>query len=61
MGYLKREDIRISMDGKGRTLDNSYIKRLWQTLKRDYVYLHSALDGWELYQGVKSFFSLYNH
>ena len=59
--YLRGESIRISMDGKGRALDNIYIERLWRTLKRDYVYLHPALDGWELYQGLKSFFGFYNH
>ncbi|WP_237144584.1 IS3 family transposase [Pontibacter pamirensis] len=61
VGHLKEEGIRISMDGKGRALDNIYIERLWRTLKRDYVYLNPAKDGWELYQGVKSFFSFYNH
>ncbi len=61
VGYLKEEGIRISMDGKGRALDNIFIERLWRTLKRDYVYLNPAKDGWELYQGVKSFFSFYNH
>ena len=38
-----------------------YIERLWQTLKRDYGYLYTAKDGWELYQGVKNFFEFYNH
>ena len=61
VGYLKEEGIRISMDGKGRALDNIYIERLWRTLKRDYVYLSPAKDGWELYQGVKSFLSFYNN
>lgn len=61
VGYLKGEGIGISMDGKGRALDNIYIERLWRTLKRDYVYLNPAKDGWELYQGVKSFFNFYNH
>ncbi|WP_161890957.1 integrase core domain-containing protein [Pontibacter russatus] len=57
--YLKGEG--ISMDGKGRVLDNIYIERLWRALKRDYVYLHPALDRWKLYQGLKSFFGFYNH
>lgn len=59
--YLKESDIKISMDGKGRALDNIYIERLWRTVKRDYVYLHPAQDGWELYQGIKGFFNEYNH
>ena len=59
--YLKEQQIQISMDGKGRAIDNIFIERLWRTLKRDYVYLQPAQDGWELYQGLKSFFSFYNH
>jgi putative transposase len=59
--YLKGEHIQISMDGKGRAIDNIYIERLWRTVKRDYVYLNPARDGWELYQGLSSFFSFYNH
>lgn len=58
---LKDNKIRISMDGKGRALDNIYIERLWRTVKRDYVYLNPADDGWELYQGLKSFFNEYNY
>jgi len=58
---LETEGIQISMDGKGRALDNVYIERLWRTVKRDYVYLHPAHDGWELYKGLASFFDLYNY
>lgn len=49
------------MDGKGRAIDNIFIERLWRTVKRDYVYLHPAQNGLELYQGVKDFFEEYNH
>lgn len=59
--YLEDENIKISMDGKGRALDNIYIERLWRTVKRDYVYLHPAQDGWELYQGLATLFDYYNH
>ncbi|TXK44895.1 transposase family protein [Pontibacter qinzhouensis] len=59
--YLKEKEIKISMDGKGRAIDNIYIERLWRTVKRDYVYLHPARDGWELYQGLKNFFDFYNY
>lgn len=57
---LKSYDIKISMDGKGRALDNIYIERLWRTVKRDYVYLNTADDGLDLYQGIKKFFRHYN-
>ncbi len=59
--YLKEEDIRISMDGKGRAIDNIFIERFWRSLKYDYVYLHPANDGLELYQGVKEYIHYYNH
>lgn len=58
---LNENDIKISMDGRGRALDNIYIERLWRTVKRDYVYLNPADDGWELFQGLKHFFNEYNH
>jgi putative transposase len=59
--YLKVEDIRISMDGKGRFIDNIFIERLWRSVKHDYVYLHPASNGVELYQGLKEYFRYYNY
>lgn len=59
--YLKQEEIQISMDGKGRAIDNIFIERFWRTLKYDHVYLHPASDGLELYQGVKEYIRYYNH
>jgi len=57
--FLKQEDIRISMDGKGRAVDNIFIERFFRTLKYNYVYLHPANDGLELYQGIKTTCTLY--
>ena len=59
--YLKEQEILISMDGKGRAIDNIFIERFWRTLKYDYVYLHPATDGLELYQGIKQYMHYYNH
>jgi putative transposase len=59
--YLKDQDIRISMDGKGRFIDNIFIERFWRSLKYDYVYLRPARDGIELYQGIKKHINYYNH
>lgn len=59
--YLEDEQIKISMDGKGRATDNIFIERLWRTVKQDYVYLHPAKDGLELYQGLRKFMEFYNH
>lgn len=58
---LNDYDISISMDGRGRALDNIYIERLWRTVKRDYVYLNPADNGWELFMGLKMFFNKYNY
>lgn len=59
--YLKPEGIRISMDGKGRCIDNIFIERFWRSLKYDYVYLNPVNDGLELYQGLKEYFNYYNY
>jgi putative transposase len=58
--YLRNEDIQISMDGKGRALDNVWIERFWKSLKYDYVYLNPADDGLELLEGVQRHISYYN-
>jgi putative transposase len=57
---LKQHQVRISMDGKGRAIDNIYIERFWRTLKQRYVYLNPAKNGIELYQGIESFMIKYN-
>lgn len=59
--YLEKNEIKISMDGKGRALDNIFIERLWRSVKYDYVYLNPASNGNELYQGLKEYFDYYNH
>jgi putative transposase len=57
---LSNNEIRISMDGKGRAIDNIFIERLWRTVKYEYVYLNPAQDGVELYRGLQEYFSFYN-
>jgi len=59
--YLDKEEIKISMDGKGRAIDNIFIERFWRTLKQDYVYISPAENGIELFQGVKRFMNKYNY
>ena len=59
-GILKEHEIRISMDGKGRALDNIFVERLWRTVKYEHVYLNPALDGVELYRGLEEYFAFYN-
>jgi putative transposase len=58
---MKTEGIRVSMDGKGRAIDNIFIERFWRSLKYDYVYLNPANDGLELYQGLKEYMNYYNN
>lgn len=57
---LKTNAIRISMDGRGRFLDNIFIERLWWTLKYHYLYLRAFDSGGELRQGLKTWFKYYN-
>jgi putative transposase len=59
--FMTTEGIQISMDGKGRAIDNIFIERFWRSVKYDYVYLNPANDGLELYQGLKQYINYYNH
>lgn len=54
------QGIRLSMDGKGRAIDNIFIERLWRSVKYEHVYLFPATDGLECYQGLKTYFEYYN-
>ena len=57
---LKSHEIKISMDGKGRALDNVMIERLWRTVKYDDIYIRGYETMAELYQGLSAFFRKYN-
>ena len=57
---LKAHEIKISMDGKGRALDNVMIERLWRTVKYDDIYIRGYETMAELYQGLSAFFRKYN-
>jgi len=58
---LKRYDIQISMDGKGRAIDNIFIERFWRTIKYEYIYLHPSNGGKGLYEGIEEYIRFYNH
>lgn len=60
IGVLKKHHIRISMDGKGRALDNVYIERLWRTLKYEDVYIKGYESMGSLKDGLKRYFDFYN-
>jgi putative transposase len=57
---LKNNDIRISMDGKGRFMDNIFIERLWRSLKYEEIYLKEYSTVKELSQELKTYFEFYN-
>ena len=58
---LKNNGIRISMDGKGRAIDNIFIERLWRTVKYENVYLQAYDSTMSLYKGLKNYFEFYNN
>ena len=57
---LKDAGIQISMDGRGRWMDNVFIERLWRSLKYECVYLHAFETGSELRVGLTRWISYYN-
>jgi putative transposase len=57
---LRDAEIRISMDGKGRWMDNVFIERLWRSLKYECVYLHAFETGSELRDGLTQWVGYYN-
>jgi putative transposase len=58
---LKRVGTRISMDGKGRCIDNIFIERLWRSLKYECVYLHAWGTRSEARTGIGRWITFYNH
>jgi len=57
---LKKNKIKISMDGKGRALDNIYIERFWRSIKQEKIYINPPNGGLDLYEKVKEYISFYN-
>lgn len=57
---LESREIQISMDGKGRALDNVYIERLWRTVKYEHVFIRSFANVSELKESLSGFFHKYN-
>ena len=57
---LKSRDIRISMDGKGRWIDNVFIERLWRSVKYEEVYLRAYASGTEARASLARYFAFYN-
>jgi putative transposase len=57
---LECQGIRVSMDGRGRALDNVFVERLWRSVKQEEVYLKDYLDGIEAHNSLKDYFKFYN-
>ena len=57
---LKREGVTISMDGRGRALDNIFVERLWRNVKYEDVYLKGYANMAELMVGLAQYFAFYN-
>ena len=59
-GVLRQAEIAISMDGRGRYMDNIFIERLWRSLKYEAVYLHELTDGFKAERVIAEWISFYN-
>ena len=59
-GVLKREEIAISMDGRGRAFDNIFVERLWRSVKHEDVYLNGYASMGESLVGLRKYFAFYN-
>jgi len=59
-GTLAKAGIKISMDGRGRWMDNVFIERLWRSLKYEDIYLKGYADGREARAGIASWIGFYN-
>ena len=59
-GLLLERGIRVSMDGKGRYLDNIFVERLWRSVKYEEVYLKAYGDGSEARRGIDAYLDFYN-
>ena len=59
-GVLKREEVTISMDGRGRAFDNIFVERLWRSVKHEDVYLNGYATMGELLIGLTKYFAFYN-
>lgn len=60
-GVLLEQDVRISMDGRGRALDNIFVERLWRTVKYEEVYLNDYVTGLDAHAGLGRYFPFYNN
>lgn len=58
--YVLQNEIQLSMDGKGRAIDNAFIERLWRSVKYEKLYLYPPNQGTDLYLSLAEYFNYYN-
>ena len=58
---LESHGVAISMDGRGRALDNVFVERLWRSVKYEEVYLRDYADGWEAEKYLRRYFDYYRN
>ena len=58
---VERSGVLMSMDGRGRALDNVFVERLWWSVKHEHVYLHDHQTVASLHQGLDSYLTFFNH
>jgi len=60
LDVLRERDIKISMDGRGRALDNVFVERLWRTVKYEHLYPNPRENGHQVEAGLRAYFHYYN-
>ena len=60
LSVLKAKEIQISMDGRGRALDNVFVERLWRTVKYEHLYPNPRENGHAVEAGLREYFHYYN-
>ncbi len=60
VNHIKKNEIKRSMDGKGRALDNIYIERFWRSIKYEKIFLNPCDNGLDLYLLIDEYMEFYN-
>lgn len=61
VNLIKDHKVKLSMDGKGRALDNVYIERAWRNTKQEHIYIYAHETGSDLHKGLSQYYDFYNY
>ena len=61
VNLIKDHKVKLSMDGKGRALDNVYIERAWRNTKQEHIYIYAHETGSDLHKGLSQYYNFYNY